>query len=632
MFKKDIYVFLVLLITSLYGQNTFSQLLTNNSGLIHVSTGAIVMVSGNIDNLAGSQFENSGILTVSGDITNDAGFQSPGTIELSGNWINNSGFIAQGGSVTLEGGYQTLGGTNLTTFHNLVLNGSGIKSLLHNINISGSLTLNDKELAIGNFNLFIENTSPGAINRTTGFISNNLTGRLIHRTNSVSSYLFPMGSSTGTNRYRPVEITPYLANINKYSVGFINHDANNDALNRNQADNNICQLNDLYYHHIAIDSGSALAVISIYFDLLSDGNWTTSANWKTTPTLHWEKTDSALLISGSPFNRIDILNWIFSGTSAFILGKPAILVDLGPDKNGCQGDTFTLSTTALYSNYQWSTSQNSSNIQVTNAGTFSVTVTTNGCSAADTIEVTTIQLPIANAGTDISICNGSFAQLNASGGATYNWLVTNNLSNASINNPVASPSNTTSYIVEVANGPCKDYDTVEVTVLPIPFASAGPDTTIYSGKPYQLSAIAPTAVTVIWSPPDGLSNTYILNPVSTLSENTTYLFTVYDINSCSYTDTINIHVVPNPEIIIYNTFTPNLDGTNDTWIVENISQYPDNHLRIYNRNGHLVYEKIGYNNEWDGKYFGSDLPAATYYFVLEIEGFDTFKGDVTIIR
>jgi gliding motility-associated-like protein len=46
-----------------------------------------------------------------------------------------------------------------------------------------------------------------------------------------------------------------------------------------------------------------------------------------------------------------------------------------------------------------------------------------------------------------------------------------------------------------------------------------------------------------------------------------------------------------------------------------------------------VYEKHSYNNEWDGKYYGNDLPAATYYYILDLgDGSDIKKGHVTIVR
>ncbi len=87
------------------------------------------------------------------------------------------------------------------------------------------------------------------------------------------------------------------------------------------------------------------------------------------------------------------------------------------------------------------------------------------------------------------------------------------------------------------------------------------------------------------------------------------------------------------QLVIYNTFTPNEDGINDVFYIENIEDYPENKIDIYNRNGNVVYSSSGYSNNWDGKYYGNDLPAATYYYILNLgDGSKEIKGDLTIIR
>jgi gliding motility-associated-like protein len=72
----------------------------------------------------------------------------------------------------------------------------------------------------------------------------------------------------------------------------------------------------------------------------------------------------------------------------------------------------------------------------------------------------------AKAGNDTTIIAGDSAQLNASGGTTYSWSPSTGLSNASIANPKASPTATTTYIVTVTEGNCINTDTVVVTVIP----------------------------------------------------------------------------------------------------------------------------------------------------------------------
>lgn len=67
-------------------------------------------------------------------------------------------------------------------------------------------------------------------------------------------------------------------------------------------------------------------------------------------------------------------------------------------------------------------------------------------------------------------------------------------------------------------------------------------------------------------------------------------------------------------------FSPNGDGINDIWLVNNIENYPNNIARVYNRSGKLVFEQSSYNNTWDGhssQVSGSGkLPSGAYYFTI----------------
>ncbi|MBE7442061.1 MAG: VCBS repeat-containing protein [Flavobacteriales bacterium] len=86
-----------------------------------------------------------------------------------------------------------------------------------------------------------------------------------------------------------------------------------------------------------------------------------------------------------------------------------------------------------------------------------------------------------------------------------------------------------------------------------------------------------------------------------------------------------------PELVIPNTITPNGDGINDVWIIDNIEFYPNNELEIFNRNGSSIFKSINYTNNWNGQYNGQDLPATTYYYVIDL-GSKILKGDLSIIR
>ncbi|NLA24351.1 MAG: T9SS type B sorting domain-containing protein [Bacteroidales bacterium] len=85
-----------------------------------------------------------------------------------------------------------------------------------------------------------------------------------------------------------------------------------------------------------------------------------------------------------------------------------------------------------------------------------------------------------------------------------------------------------------------------------------------------------------------------------------------------------------PPITIYNSFSPNGDGLNDYWIIDNCDNCE---VKVYNRNGNLVFESDNNSVSWDGKYKNKRVPDATYYYVIDTkQNADVLKGSVTIIR
>ena len=99
---------------------------------------------------------------------------------------------------------------------------------------------------------------------------------------------------------------------------------------------------------------------------------------------------------------------------------------------------------------------------------------------------------------------------------------------------------------------------------------------------------------------------------------------------------------PCNDIVIHNAFTPNGDGLNEYFSIENIEQfecYPNNKVEIYNRWGILVYETRLYDNaanSFKGISEGratvskeSELPTGTYFYIVEWTASDgtTVKKD-----
>jgi gliding motility-associated-like protein len=79
--------------------------------------------------------------------------------------------------------------------------------------------------------------------------------------------------------------------------------------------------------------------------------------------------------------------------------------------------------------------------------------------------------------------------------------------------------------------------------------------------------------------------------------------------------------------------TPNGDGINDNWQIENLINYPNNELVISDRNNNILYRQKNYSNNWDGQYNGSILPSGTYYYLLSFNsGASVKRGYITIIN
>ena len=112
----------------------------------------------------------------------------------------------------------------------------------------------------------------------------------------------------------------------------------------------------------------------------------------------------------------------------------------------------------------------------------------------------------------------------------------------------------------------------------------------------------------------------------------TYYLSITDDNNCTFVFSVELAEAQFC-VTVYNTITPNNDGSNDVWIIENIEEFKFNQVWVYNRNGNLVYSAEYYLNNWGGTYNGKDLPEGTYYYVIDLgTGKDPIKGHLTIIR
>lgn len=246
-----------------------------------------------------------------------------------------------------------------------------------------------------------------------------------------------------------------------------------------------------------------------------------------------------------------------------------------------------------------------------------------------------------------TIClNGDSLDINAyiqPASIAYNhfWSPANNLRNGTdLNNKFYGPLGDyvkTLYVsTPVAN--CSNKDSIKIHVVPpFTFTAIYPtnDTTIKYGDTVQLD-VTGDAIIWVWSPVLSPSNPTIKNPVVRPLESTLYTVVGYDQYGCIDTAQVKVNVKFESNSGIPNAFSPNNDGLNDIFLLQNIKYEKMTSFRVFNRNGQCVYDGKDPKKGWDGTFKNKPCDIGTYYYMISIVYPDgtpkTFKGDVVLLR
>ena len=170
-----------------------------------------------------------------------------------------------------------------------------------------------------------------------------------------------------------------------------------------------------------------------------------------------------------------------------------------------------------------------------------------------------------------------------------------------------------------------------VDVLPGPYLSNLYDTTILSGSSFQINGQTNEALSsILWQPPIYLSSDTILDPVCSPLATTNYTVKIVDTFGCATLGSIKVKVVNIPQIP--NVFSPNGDGDHDKWVFGNLTSDNIIEVKVFDRNGQIVYTNYNYDNLWDGTRGGQPLPMGTYYYIINVNKLYSISGWVLIIR
>ncbi|MFZ9388106.1 MAG: PKD domain-containing protein [Chitinophagaceae bacterium] len=316
----------------------------------------------------------------------------------------------------------------------------------------------------------------------------------------------------------------------------------------------------------------------------------------------------------------------------------------------CRGDTSQLRILSDGLRFDWSPATQAINpsaqnpfVVTTETTNYTVTASIGGCSATESILVTAIPYPIANAGSDFSVCYNTGARLNGTtNGSSWNWTPARFLSDSRSLSPLVTPLRSTTYVLnayDTLGCPKAGTDSLVVTVLPRNKISAGNDTSVITGQLLQLNAFG--AVSYQWSPALYLSDTEIPDPVALFnspSSGIRFSVTGIDSNGCRESATVTVKVFngTEPRVFVPSAFTPNSDGLNDRLRPLSAGIRDITYFRIYSRWGQLLFSTRNNGAGWDGNLGGVPQPAGTYVWVVsatDFRGKAYFqKGVFTLIR
>lgn len=340
-----------------------------------------------------------------------------------------------------------------------------------------------------------------------------------------------------------------------------------------------------------------------------------------------------------------------SFTSKIDLGKDRLIAD---NTAICNGETFeiktNMSTTYTYKWYKDGTltplvGATNPSLTVTQAGTYKVeAMDTSGCVFTGEIKIE--YAPGMNLkDVELSKCDDNGLGIAVFDLTSVQSIITNNDSSTTIEGyytdntltvPIVTPTafekTTTGDQIVYAKGinsKISCSETAQITLrtrssslnqtnLPTPIIKE------FAGGKNSIELITPTTNVIYEFSINGTN--YQNTPLFTGLTRGNYTAYIRNTSNCEYT-TYPFTILDYPSF-----FTPNGDGINDIWKIENLDAYPQAILSIFDRYGKLLKQQKSNPMIWDGTFNGAPLPTSDYWFQLILNKNQTVHGHFSLKR
>jgi gliding motility-associated-like protein len=281
------YRFTLYIVVFLIAPFTGAQVFIGNGGSIATTNNSIVFL--NNTNLVNNGYvKHAGLLVIEGSLTNNDSFVSSdnGTnqVLLDQSWINNGNYTSGNGRVIFNGTNQIIGGTEPSSFYDLILQGDvgDIKTAQASLTVKDSLKLSNVELAVQNNVLTLARASI-EVTREVGYISTEFPGIV-----SVNMDIFsrgnielPLGFSIDPDDYRPFILKDPSQEV--YEFGLYGNNPSVDGFDESSLNDSICSIQNAYYYYLKTASSSLNYSLKLTSD---ESNYTKMAIWR---NAEWQK-------------------------------------------------------------------------------------------------------------------------------------------------------------------------------------------------------------------------------------------------------------------------------------------------------------------------------------------------------
>jgi gliding motility-associated-like protein len=294
-------------------------------------------------------------------------------------------------------------------------------------------------------------------------------------------------------------------------------------------------------------------------------------NWFPTDGLSCSDCPNPTVVVNGPMTyQVEVTGACFVDTLS--VDVAFMVIDAGADITLCEGETMGLGAQSNLVDVTWEWAGFAGSLSCTDCANpilnttgipagdyeFIATASTTDCSDMDTVVVTVLAVsaPSYDIAVNTILCEGENIDLGglAMTDVNYSWTSSDGSLNSDESNPNVSPTETTTYYLEVTNTQCPNpvLDSVTISTVEAPNIPALSDETICAGEEVLiLNIVTAPDISYQWTPIAGVGNPILADNIFTPTETTTYTLTATR-GDCEVEESFTIIVNPVPVITIEN--------------------------------------------------------------------------------